>query len=132
MLKVALPMCTQNWLTHNVCFQVVKTNMVMFTKFMRSGAQTLSLTANVCLALKSSVKKLKVVAGIALAMPLGMGRNGLAAASLNVSVLTKKFTAPIFLDRLALMKMALSGNMALIGSRDLVLTARARMVSSAA
>ena len=132
MLKVALPMCTQNWLTHNICFQVVKTNMVMFTKFMRSGAQTLSLTAHVCLALKSSVKKLKVVAGIALAMPLGMGRNGLAAASLNVSVLTNKFTAPIFLDRLALMKMALSGSMALIGSRDLVLTARARMVSSAA
>ena len=106
--------------------------MVMFSKFIRLGAQTHSLTAHVYLALKSSVKKLKVVAGIALAMPLGMGRNGLAAASLNVSVLTNKFTAPIFLDRLALMKMALSGSMALIGSRDLVLTARARMVSSAA
>ena len=106
--------------------------MAMFSKFIRLGAQTHSLTAHVGLALKSSVKKLEVVAGIALAMPLEMGRNGLAAASLNVSVLTNKFTAPIFLDRLALMKMVLSGSMALVGSQDLALIAHARTVLSAA
>ena len=104
----------------------------MFTKFIRFGTQTLSLPAHVCLALKSSVKKLKVVAGIALAMPLRTGRNGLAAASLNVPVLTNKFTAPIFLDRLALKKMVLSGSMALVGSQALALIAHARTVLSAA
>ena len=73
-----------------------------------------------------------MVAGIALAMPLQTGRSGLAAASLNVPVLTNIFTAPIFLDLLALMKMVLSGSMALIGSQDLALTAHARTVLSAA
>ena len=106
--------------------------MVMFTKFIRFGTQTLLLPAHVGLALKSSVKILEVVAGIVLVMPLEMGRNGLAAVSLNVPVLTNKFTAPIFLDRLALMKMVLSGSMALIGSQDLALIAHARTVLSAA
>lgn len=53
MLKVALATCAQNW--HNICFQAVKTNVVMFTMFIRFGTPTLSLPAHVRLALKSSV-----------------------------------------------------------------------------
>lgn len=53
MLKVSLAKCAQNW--HNICFQAVKTNVVMFTMFIRFGTQILSLPAHVRLALKSSV-----------------------------------------------------------------------------